>query len=132
MDLTPGSCDCGNQNPVIRSVLGREQDYVVSPTRGMVGVGLIDIFKKLPPVVKQAQIAQDAIDRLVVRLVIDQARFHEGYLEVLREGIVERVGNEMKIEFELVERIEPEAGGKIRYIKRNPTLRWPSAGPPDE
>lgn len=119
MDLTEGRCDCGDQNPVIAGIDGREQDYVVSPERGMVGVGLIDIFKKIPPVVRQAQVDQVAPNELLVRLVPDRTAFDERYLDVLREGLAERVGRSMGVRFDLVDRIDPEPGGKIRYVKRS-------------
>ncbi len=119
MDLTEGRCDCGDHNPVIASIDGREQDYVVSPERGMVGVGLIDIFKKIPPVVRQAQVDQVGPGALLVRLVPDRAAFDERYLDVLREGLAERVGRSMKVQFDLVDRIDPEPGGKVRYVKRS-------------
>jgi phenylacetate-CoA ligase len=119
MDLTEGRCDCGDHNPVIAGIAGREQDYVVSPERGMVGVGLIDIFKKIPPVVKQAQVDQVASNELLVRLVPDRLPFDEQYLDVLREGLAERVGRSMAVRFDLVDRIDPEPGGKVRYVKRS-------------
>jgi len=119
MDLTEGRCDCGDCNPVIGRIEGREQDYVMSPERGMVGVGLIDIFKKIPPVVKQAQVDQVAANELLVRLVPDAAAFDERHLAVLREGLAERVGPSMTVRFVLVDRIEPEPGGKVRYVKRS-------------
>ncbi len=118
MELTREECGCGNHNPVVRAISGREQDYIVSPERGMVGVGLIDIFKMIPPVVKQAQVDQVSRDAIDVRLVADRAAWDPAYLDVLREGLVERVGTRMQIRFVFVDRIEPEAGGKIRYVKR--------------
>lgn len=119
MDLTPGACDCGDQSPVIQAILGREQDYIVSPERGMVGVGLIDIFKKIPPVVKQAQVDQVGVNEILVRIVPDPEAFEERYLDVLREGLRERVGASMEIRFAVLDRIEPDPGGKIRYVKRS-------------
>jgi len=119
MDLTPGTCDCGDQNPVIRAILGREQDYIVSPERGVVGVGLIDIFKKIPPVVQQAQLDQVGVNEVLVRVVPDRAAFEERHLDVLREGLRERVGPSMAIRFAIVDGIDPEPGGKIKYVKRS-------------
>jgi phenylacetate-CoA ligase len=127
MEFADGVCDCGNQNPLVSRIVGREQDYLVSPERGMVAVGLIDIFKALPPVVKQAQVAQEQPNAVVLRLVIDQAGFAPEHEEVLRGGLRERLGPSMAITIERVDRIDPEPGGKILYIKRAPGIVWNAA-----
>ena len=67
----------------------------------------------------QAQVDQVGRDELLVRLVPDRAAFQDCYLDALREGLVERVGASMRVRFTLVDRIDPESGGKIRYVKRS-------------
>jgi phenylacetate-CoA ligase len=122
MDMSPGTCTCGNQNPVIQSIVGREQEYIVSPTRGVVAVGLIDIFKRIPPVVRQAQVVQEREGELTLRLVRDGERFSAEHEATLRSALSERVGGEMAVRLEYADWIAPEANGKTPYIKRNPAI----------
>ncbi len=117
-------CSCGSGNPLVKAVLGREQDYLVSPTRGRVGVGLVDIFKKTPSVFRRSQIVQRELGAVELLLVADNEAEARQFLPVLEVELRKRMGDEQRIEFRFVSDIPPERNGKYRYIKN---LLAPSA-----
>ena len=113
-----GPCPCGDRNPRVAEVRGRAQDSIVSPERGPVYVGLVDIFKAIPPVVQRSQIAQTAPDEVVLRLVVAPGKFRPEHEEALTSGLRERIGEGMKIRVDLVDQIPRDASGKYRFVKR--------------
>jgi phenylacetate-CoA ligase len=98
----------------VRSIDGRQEDYVLLPDG--VKVGRLDhIFKGLVHV-HEAQIHQHTRDSITVRVVkgpgYDAARQEKQLLMEARR----RLGDEMSIEVEYVERIPRTARGKLRFV----------------
>jgi phenylacetate-CoA ligase len=114
---TEKQCGCGNNNPLVRSIQGRNQDYLVSRDRGFVAVGLVDIFKKTPSVFRMSQIVQRKLDKVELYLVAENETSARGYLDVLEKEIKKRMGESITVEFKFVSEIEPEKSGKYRFIK---------------
>ena len=105
-------CSCGCAFPVIRKVIGRADDVIITPEGNKVG-RLSPVLKGFP--VKEAQYLQDAINAVTVRLVPD-----EGYSADTAQKIVvelrKRLGQEIEIYVELVERIDQGSGCKLKTI----------------
>lgn len=112
-------CACGSINPIAKAIKGRSQDYVLSSERGMVGVGIVDIFKKIPPIVICSQIIQNKIDQIFLYLVIDGAELSDEYRAILIEEIKKRMGKKVEINIIITDHIEPEKNGKTRFIKNS-------------
>jgi phenylacetate-CoA ligase len=113
----PRTCSCGNNNPLVKSIVGRSQDFLVSPERGLVAVGLVDIFKKTPAVFAKSQIVQRELGKVELLLVAEDEAVARPHLKTLDEEIRKRMGVKIEIEFKFVSDIEPERSGKHRYIK---------------
>jgi phenylacetate-CoA ligase len=63
----------------------------------------------------EAQIFQDRIDEVILRIVKDEKFSKEDENELLKETIL-RLGSSIKINFEYVKTIERTQNGKYRFI----------------
>jgi phenylacetate-CoA ligase len=108
------SCSCGCGFPVIENIEGRLDDYIVTP-EGRYVTGLSLLFKE-SDLVREAQIVQDQLEAIVIRLV-PQAGYSGTDEQRIRLEAHRRLGNAMRIHFEYVNHIPREPGGKFRFIK---------------
>lgn len=108
-----GLCPCGRGGQLVERILGRVEDVVVTPDGRWIS-RLDFVFKGLANV-EEAQLIQESRERLRVRLVK-----RPGYSEVDTRAILdnfrERLGPEVRIELEFVERIPRTSNGKFRYV----------------
>ncbi len=105
-------CPCGRALPRLGPVEGRLDDVVVTPDGRRVG-RLHPIFKADLPI-REAQVVQDRIDRIRVRIV-PAGSFSERNARVLERRFRERLG-EMDYRFELVDSIPRGPNGKFRAV----------------
>ncbi len=105
-------CPCGSALPTVARVLGRDDDVILTPGGDRVG-RLSPVLKGFP--VKEAQYVQEKLDEVKVVLVPDPAYGAADEARLVQE-LRMRLGNEMKIEFQYVERIERGKGGKLKSI----------------
>jgi len=117
-DVAEGSarvCRCGRGLPMLERVEGREADYVLTPGGRLVsGISLTENFALLIDGAAQVQIVQEAIDRLLIRLVPDE-RFTDTSYRQIDELVEETFGGTVRHEVELVDAIPQEASGKFRF-----------------
>lgn len=118
MVFSEDRCDCGNHNPIVQSIDGREQDYILSPERGPVVTGLAGIFKKVPPVIRETQLVQSASNKVEIHIAVDPEYSRQKHDLILVDALKECVGPNMKVEVVIVDHIGREASGKYRFIKR--------------
>jgi phenylacetate-CoA ligase len=107
-----GLCPCGRTLPVLRSVEGRADDVLVTADGRKVG-RLDPIFKGDLPV-REAQIIQEAPDRLRVRYV-PAPEFSEESANSLTERLRDRMGPVLVV-LEQVVSIERGPNGKFRAV----------------
>jgi hypothetical protein len=69
------------------------------------------------PGIKQAQIIQEKLDELTIRLAIQPDTFAADGEKRLREELPRYFGNRMRYEFEFVDKILPEKNGKYRFAQ---------------
>jgi phenylacetate-CoA ligase len=119
-------CPCGRGLPLLERIEGRVADYVVTPSGEMVsGISLTDHFGTVVPGIAQLQIVQEAVDRLLFRIVRDPC-FGPTSLEQLEALVQERFGPGVRYECEYVDRIAQEPSGKYRFCiskVKNPFTR---------
>lgn len=113
LKLGPGACGCGCAFPLVESIEGRVEDYIITPEGYYVG-RLDHVFKGAEGV-REAQIVQTDRGTVVLRIV--KADGYGPPMEArLREAAVERLGTAMKIRFEYPQSIERSPSGKFRFI----------------
>ncbi len=106
-------CPCGRSFPVCGRPEGRRDLYILTPDGRRIG-RMDHIFKGLRHI-REAQIVQKAVDRIVLLAVTDPA-FGEPERELLLRQTRERVGPGVSVTLEIVEAIPRGPGGKFAAI----------------
>lgn len=109
------ACACGRGLPLLRSVEGRDTDFIVAPdgTR-MHGLALIYVLRELPGI-ERFRIVQEARDRIHV-MVVPGPEWSEAVAGRIRHGIRERMGSAVEVVLESTGEIPAERSGKYRYV----------------
>jgi phenylacetate-CoA ligase len=110
-----GDCDCGRKMPLVEKIVGRVEDMLYTKQRGYVG-RLDPIFKKLPNSIIEAQIIQDDVDQITILIVPDYTTFQSSHLDTLEEELKYRLGSDIHITKEIVERIPRGPAGKFKAV----------------
>ena len=106
------ACSCGRTLPTLGPIEGRTDDVVVTPDGRHLG-RLDSIFKSDLPVV-EAQIIQDEVNRLRVR-VVPARPLDDDDRRRLAQRVCDHVGD-MEVTVEPTDRIERSASGKFRSV----------------
>ncbi|MDP9203232.1 MAG: hypothetical protein M3P26_15050 [Gemmatimonadota bacterium] len=108
-------CECGRTLIRIQGVTTKAEDVVITPEGRMISPSILTHpFKPYPQIIK-SQIVQDEIDHLRVKIVPSDA-FTTDHQRTLRAALSSRLGESMRIDFELVKDIPNESSGKFRWI----------------
>ena len=110
------NCPCDKGGKVLDYILGRVEDYIITPEGRF--VGRLDHLFKDAKHVKNGQIVQNDINHVIIRIEkengftnkIEAAIFHEARA---------RLGNTIDIQFEYVREMEREPSGKLKFIIQN-------------
>lgn len=106
-------CPCGNKSMVFKEILGRSDDILVTPDGKSIG-RLDPVFKGLKGI-KECQIIQKEINRILLKIVKDES-FSEKDTEILISSLVKRIGTTMKIQLEYIDEIPRGSNGKFRTV----------------
>jgi len=108
-------CGCGRKSLLLREILGREYEMLLTPEGQGVFGGFFttQIFDNIPSV-REFQVVQKEIDRLVIRIVPEQG-FDEKALAYIRTKILAKSEN-WNIEFQLVDAIDRSRAGKYKFV----------------
>jgi phenylacetate-CoA ligase len=108
-------CQCGRSSIKIRSLDGRKADVIVTPEGKKIAGGMSRPMKTLYKEILEVQFIQKRIDSLIVRFVPTELYTPETE-KIFELKIREHTGNQIKLIFEKVPRIEKTARGKHRFI----------------
>ena len=98
---------------MVRSIEGRKDDMIKLKSGKM--IGRIDhIFKGLEGIV-EAQIVQQTIDDILIRLVVDRS-FDKSTLKKVETNARERFGNEVGLATKIVREIPRTPNGKFKTV----------------
>jgi len=112
---TERTCACGRSYRLLQEVVGRSVDMLFTPEGKMVhGWYFLYLFWRYPRGVRQYQVIQEELDRIVIEIVPDPD-FDPGQFEAIRKLVKQR-SEGWRLEFRLVERIERSAAGKYKFI----------------
>jgi len=98
----------------IISIDGRKDDSITLPNG--VKLGRLGFIFKNADFVKEAQIYQESISRIILRIVKNSNYDETVHEAVLKNECRERMGEEIQIEFEYLEKIPRTKAGKFRYV----------------
>lgn len=110
-----GVCPCGRGLPRLGRVHGRTSDILFAPDgRAISGISILDTFIIHVAGVRQAQLVQDALDHIRVR-VVGGAGFGDATVQELHRAVAKVFGPAMRCDVETVEVIAPSARGKYQF-----------------
>lgn len=107
-------CACGRGYPLLKEVLGRQQEMLITPEGKHIHGSFFSIAIKEIPHVKEFQIRQTAVDRLEFSIV-PESDFDEADLERVREAIKLRSLG-WRVDFKLVDAIDRTPAGKYKFV----------------
>ena len=110
------ACACGRQAPLLTGIIGRIDDYVITPegTRIM----RFDYVFKDTVNVREAQVVQDRPGQLRIRIVRRPAYGSQDEAFIAGE-IARWISPRLALQFEYVNEIEREGNGKFRAVRSN-------------
>jgi phenylacetate-CoA ligase len=113
--LSDRLCACGRELPMLEDIQGRTTDFVVaSDGTVMHGLALIYVVREVPGIIK-FKIVQESIAHTRVFLVPD-SRFKSKSIQMIKWGILDRLGSGVRVDVETVDHIPSDSSGKFRYI----------------
>lgn len=113
--LDESMCACGRSLPMLAEIQGRATDFVVANDGTIMhGLALIYVIRDLPGI-ESFKVVQDSIERTRVLLVAGP-RFDPACRAQIEEGFRRRLGRNVEVAVEIVDRLPPDASGKFRYV----------------
>lgn len=119
IELSDESCDCGNNNPLVKQILGRVDDYVYSPERGKINLGNVSNTLKGVQGITKFQAIQNELNHITVKIIIDNDVFSKKDEDKFRNNWTDRLGEKILLDFDYVSSIPVEKSGKFRLVKNN-------------
>lgn len=113
--LAADDCPCGRHSPSWLAIEGRIDDRIKTPDGRW--IGRLSHVTKPGVGIKESQIAQVALDRIVIR-VVPAPDFAPESMQAVVEAARRYLGPTMQIEWELVERLPRTRAGKLRHVVR--------------
>ncbi|EST55211.1 coenzyme F390 synthetase [Brevibacillus panacihumi W25] len=115
--LSPQSCDCGINFPVLEKIDGREDDMFISTHGKIVHGHYFNHIIRGMDSFRTFQIVQHEPSRLSLKLVKDPDSYLPADESRLLAGIQAALG-EVNVQVAYVDHIPPSASGKVRYAIR--------------
>jgi len=113
--LATGPCSCGWHSPAWDEVVGRLDDQVLTPDGRW--IGRLSHLTKPGVGIRESQIVQQALDRIVIRVVPD-ADFEPASMDEVVATAHRYLGREMQVRWEQVETLPRTRAGKLRHVVR--------------
>jgi phenylacetate-CoA ligase len=112
----PSQCPCGAPNSTLAKVYGRTHDRFLLPNgRSLHPKYLGVVLRPIMPMLRLYQIAQEANDRVVVKLqAVPGVEIPLEKLEILRKGMARHLGEGVTVLINVVDDIPREPNGKFR------------------
>ena len=113
--LSKQKCSCGRETPLLKQVIGRTCDTITTINGDIVhSAYFIDLFYDTPEV-KHYQLVQEDIKHFELKIV-KGIKFSEYTQIVIEKKLRKVLGENVIINFEYVNKLNPSPSGKFRYI----------------
>jgi len=114
--ISTSNCGCGINFPVITNLIGREDSFIITPKNVHIYDAVIPYV--LTKGVRQFRGIQDTKEELIIKIVKDN-ELTDFLLDTYRRRLIDILGDDLKITFEIVAEIEPDKSGKLRCFISN-------------
>lgn len=109
-------CPCGLSWPILNIKEGRIDDYIITPDGNKVyDAVLAYTFNKYKEHIIQFKAYQRSLDTIDIQIVTNNS-FKETILKKISEELSLRISEKISINFTVVDKIEREKSGKLRYF----------------
>src|SRR5690606_24401966 len=95
IELSDEFCNCGNNNPLVKNILGRISDYIYSEETGKINLGNVSNCLKGVKGIVKFQIQQDSKDSLLILVEKDVNTFELKDETTFLKNLRDRVGNKI-------------------------------------
>jgi phenylacetate-CoA ligase len=112
-------CTCGNNNPLVKEILGRIDDYIYSPENGKVNLGNVSNTLKDTKGIIRFQAIQNDLNTIELLVIKDDHIYTDLMEGKFLQNWKDRIGNHMNINIKYVKDIPVEKSGKYRIVKNN-------------
>lgn len=114
--LSDRKCNCGGGLPIMEKVEGRTFDIIVG-TNGKYFDGhfFSILLRTAVDGIKQFQVVQESENEINIKIVVDEV-FKTEYIDTLTNKIRECCGEDMQVNFKIVDEIPPTKSGKFRFV----------------
>ena len=108
-------CSCGRGSRLLKEVIGRSVDILQTPEgKNVHGWFLLYIFWEYGEGIKEYQVIQETLDKLVIKIVPEDD-FNEKQLDLIRD-VINSKSDKWNVEFRIVEDIGRTEAGKYKFI----------------
>ncbi|MFC1897965.1 phenylacetate--CoA ligase family protein [Candidatus Cloacimonadota bacterium] len=107
-------CTCGRKFRTIKEIQGKACDFIQTSDGRILGAVMSHSIDNAKGVIC-SQIIQSKINEIIVKTIVDET-YNENSQNVLEFGLRNRLGNEIKIVFQVVNKLEKRPGGKTPFI----------------
>lgn len=108
------TCACGRKYPLLKEILGRQQEMLITPEGKYVhGEYITHIFWDIPHI-KEFQVVQISMDKLIFNIV-PEPDFDEKSLNYIRSIIYSR-SKQWDLHFRLLDKIDRSQSGKYKFV----------------
>ncbi len=114
-------CSCGRGLMSIEKIEGRDNDILITPSGKFLIVHNFTGFFEFLTEVDGFQVYQKEPDYLIIRMKINDT-FTGETMKAVQAYWLKYIGNDMKIEYEIVDEIEPSPSGKRRFLIRDKSI----------
>ena len=121
------TCPCGRAFPIIERIIGRNDDYVLTPDGRLIG-RLDTAYKGLTGIL-QSEIVQDGPQHITIKLTPGPLYTPASQVELVRR-LHQLLGMEIELEVQHVQEIPRAAAGKRRLVRSLIRERAPLPQPP--
>ena len=109
------NCLCGRRLPLIKQIVGREDDFIILPSGKKISPRMINAIENIPGVMSYRTI-QETRGRIIVKLVKGNDFSENTVNEVQKQIKSGCLGEEIEVKVEIVKEIQRASRGKIRAI----------------
>jgi phenylacetate-CoA ligase len=113
---TNENCDCGREYPLLKSIEGRTQDFLVSKEGNLVPlIGARSLISKSSRHVKEAQYYQDKPGKVLLHIV-QKRGFTDKDETAIKNSFYTRYGTDLTLDITFVDDIPRTQRGKYRFL----------------
>ena len=117
-------CECGRNYPLLKSIEGRAQDFVVSKTERLVPfMGVHHLVAKSSENVKECQLYQERQGEIVLR-VVRRKTYSEDDARRIQEIFYKRFGEEFSLTLTYLDSIPRTSRGKYQFLIQKLSIQF--------